>query len=1171
MKKRLKNIIAKYPRFYIFLALCLLGAIGLTIFLQFNELAFPLAGISFVVNRDQAEKVAEKYLGGMGYNTAGYESSVIFGYDNDAKEFLEKKLPQDEAVKMMNGKIPVWRWQVRFFKYFKQEEYSVYVEPTGKITGFERTVSDDMKSEDPGREQGKLKALAFLGAHGVETRKLDLIDQGGKPLSGRTDRYYTFKERGFDIFGAHLYYNVKYQGQRPGSYKTYLHIPEKEKLLWAAEGKKGDLLVLIANLLVILLLIGTIIYLQKTRVGFRWKFAAVAAGLLGVVTLLEQINTIALAKSGYVTNLDKGSFWTGIWLGILIAVVLYTVVAFFSASLGISMAQNTPGKERPLLVLGGRRIPANIFVGYLTAFIVMGYDVVFYLGGKKLLGVWTPLDIPYDNILSTPLPWVNALFVGFSAAVLEELIFRMCSITFLKKWTGNTALALVIPAVLWAMLHCNYPQEPFYIRAVELTFVGIFLGWIYMRFGILATIVSHYCLNATYGSALLIKSGNPYLVMSGFITIGLMLIPAIVAIAAGKKLRNYEAKALREIEEEKFQQSLIPASENVSFSGITSSSSSEGIAVTREVPVLSFSKVKKIALGAIAFVSILLILFLKPPVLGGDIKFSVDQFKAAQIAREFLQSKGVNLTGASLGIFSQEYPSPQETRYLCRELGFKQAGKHIAKYMPRVLWVADVNYSGKKESYRVFIYPDGRVFTWFHRIADEAGNAKLPNAKARELASAYLKEFTGEFEYSDFQQKGFPSRNDYDFIYKESTGDISKAKLMASVKVQGNEALGFRKYFELPDSFKRKWTEENFRETLSQAFLIIFAGALFIWSLVYSLKRKMQGEMDIKYGLTIAVVVAAATLAGKINNFGEIWTDMAFSEVFSRAVIMWALQSVLMAFTLGMLSFYMFSIIESLFRELHPECPYLKPWTSWELKAGWKSPNVRWGFVLALGLTLVTSIPLYAMIPDDKILTWFRDYSLWRQMPSGVPLLPFADYICKAFSGGIVSVGVILFVFLSLRKILRKEIFVIPAVVALVVVYTLSQVQPSGMSVVPAAILINLVRTALIWLFVRYFIRTNLAAYLWLPVLLAIPAGAMILIKAGTVFYLINGIALLLAVPVLPMIFPLAGRLLNRRKVEKAVADEPPRFDLPDNTEDVTPEPPAAGSEDIGLLQKNQD
>jgi hypothetical protein len=135
--------------------LCILGIAGLATFLNFNDLAFPLAGISFVVNGDQAKSTAAKYLNGLGYPVSGYDSSVIFGYDNEAKEFLEKKLPQDEAVKMMNSKIPVWRWQVRFFKYFKQEEYRVFISPSGRVTSFERIVSDDMKG------QGKSSGIPF--------------------------------------------------------------------------------------------------------------------------------------------------------------------------------------------------------------------------------------------------------------------------------------------------------------------------------------------------------------------------------------------------------------------------------------------------------------------------------------------------------------------------------------------------------------------------------------------------------------------------------------------------------------------------------------------------------------------------------------------------------------------------------------------------------------------------------------------------------------------------------------------------------------------------------------------------------------------------------------------------------------------------------------------------
>ena len=63
----------------------------------------------------------------------------------------------------------------------------------------------------------------------------------------------------------------------------------------------------------------------------------------------------------------------------------------------------------------------------------------------------------------------------------KRFLFRLLAISLLIRYLKKPWLAVLIPAVVWAFLHANYPQEPIYIRGLELTVVGVIFGVVFLR------------------------------------------------------------------------------------------------------------------------------------------------------------------------------------------------------------------------------------------------------------------------------------------------------------------------------------------------------------------------------------------------------------------------------------------------------------------------------------------------------------------------------------------------------------------------------------------------------------------------------------------------------------------------------------------------------------------
>ena len=95
--------------------------------------------------------------------------------------------------------------------------------------------------------------------------------------------------------------------------------------------------------------------------------------------------------------------------------------------------------------------------------------------------------------------------------------------------TRSRVLAVVLPAFFWGFLHSTYPQQPGYIRGIEVGLIGIVAGVVMLRYGILATLVWHYTVDAALISLFLLRSGNAYFRVSGALVAAGALVPLLIS------------------------------------------------------------------------------------------------------------------------------------------------------------------------------------------------------------------------------------------------------------------------------------------------------------------------------------------------------------------------------------------------------------------------------------------------------------------------------------------------------------------------------------------------------------------------------------------------------------------------------------------------------------------
>jgi len=117
------------------------------------------------------------------------------------------------------------------------------------------------------------------------------------------------------------------------------------------------------------------------------------------------------------------------------------------------------------------------------------------------------------------------------------------SINFGKKIFKNTFLAVLAASLLWGYAHSNYPVFPMWFRGLEVTILGIFISFIYLRYGIITVLVGHYLFDVFWGtSSYILGKTQP---MNFYSSIAVLLLPAAFALFALIRNKKVEEKPMR--------------------------------------------------------------------------------------------------------------------------------------------------------------------------------------------------------------------------------------------------------------------------------------------------------------------------------------------------------------------------------------------------------------------------------------------------------------------------------------------------------------------------------------------------------------------------------------------------------------------------------------------------
>lgn len=1074
----------------VFIAVCLvLLAAGLWVSFTYFQKAFPEAAIEFRYSRDQSGQLAVSVLDSLSMTPpADYRHASIFGFDNTAKTYLEKELGLKNAQPFFGDPIRLWAWRHRWFKPGTKEEFQVSISPSGELVRLDHLVEEEAPGADLPEEEARALAAAFLArtVH-LDTSRLVFLESSREGRPHRADWTFTWKAEGVEpVEGSDYRYAVTILGDKVGGYREWLRVPEA----WRADYKRlrsfNNLAGQVDGIGWVLTLIAVVavFVIRMRRRDVHWR-TAIAFGLVAAVLFyLNSLNSLPQTLYRYDTTTS--------WPGFLLQTLLLNLIA--SVGVGVLIGLLTASAETMYRGQYPRRLALPtlfspralrtktafkaIFLGItMTAFFI-AYQIGIYLLADRL-GAWSPADVPYDNLLNTAFPWIAVLLMGFFPAVSEEFLSRMFSIPFLQRaFRGRlTWLAVLIPAIIWGFGHAGYPNQPWWIRGAEVGGAGIIVGFIMLRYGILATLVWHYTVDALYTSLLLFRSDNPYFIATAAVGAGLLAIPLLVALFAylrtgtflpEKGLRNGDLAAPPPVEK------------------LKEAGAEKEPEVPAALPLPAGARLLALGLLAVGAAAMLM------PIerIGSFLAYTVEPKAAVRSFADSLRATGwANPDTMHLAAFvgeSEENEIGGEVYpYLLKHVGSIREFNRIADSTLLIgrwkvnAWVPEnrFRFVGTVSA------ATGEVQSLFPVLPEEMPGDSLSEDSARALIEALLQRQgvdLDRFEMKSHTASARPARMDHKFVYEALEGDprhVGEAKFRRIGWVYGSYAAASKRpVFKIPESWQRDRRATTAARAAVRILRVLAVLAMVGGMIILLILLTRRGVVPWKQAFLLAIVPGVLALTGLPGRM-HLFTQSYFQQVeipwsvFKGTMLTSMLISVVFQYLLA-------AVIFALLGGMYPKAARQLRLGARRLGAtdGWLALLAGVGGLLLLRTTkdaLAAASPGWVPWTGWGVPGWFA--SPW----------PFGSMLASGVEASVIAAGLLAFVAYLWTGPLRRTGWRILVAAVLLIAFLPDATLEGGEWV------FSLLHAAAFWLLVWLVLRVIVAGRPVNLVALALAAGCL--------------------------------------------------------------------------------
>ena len=896
----------------------LLGVAGVVVAIRFFPAAFPIVTLDLAMDREAAVSRADTLARQYGWDPPDARTAATFGQtDPEVQSYVELEAGGRDAFVGLaeRGIHQPYVWTVRRFQEGAVEESRVRFTPAGEPYGFGLRLSED----DPGsgnlaEAEARTVAEGTAAEWGVDLSGFELLESSEETQpGGRVDHTFVFERTDATVEDGRFRLRIRVAGNRASELAHFVYVPEAFSQRYRDMRSRNDAIAFASqSVFVVLFLLvggvgGTAFLMRKRLVVWRPALAwgAITAVLLG----LGVVNNLPLSWMSYDPAVAIQTFLAQqLVLAGAIAALGAPLLAFIFLA-GESLGRRAfPGHLQQWRFWSPEVAASTPALGrtagaYLLLGTQLGYVVLFYLATSRLEGWWSPAEaVVQPDLLATAQPWLVAVSTSLFAAFWEESAFRAIPIAcaaLLGARYGRKSLwiwgAVVLQAVVFAAGHANYPQQPAYARVVELAVPALLWGVIYLYFGLVPTILSHFTYNLSLLSIPLFASSAPGILLDRVVVVAAGLAPLLIVAGARLKVgaramapewaynRAWEPPAAEEPEAEaEAEADAEPDGEAGARSASSEVSSAARGFLSRRKLVYAMGAMGVFAWAPGAFTNA-----------GAAPRFTATRSEAIAVALDTLTRRG-HAVESWTSLSRVDGGRGDDHRYVFEEAGPEVYESLLGTYLNRPQWMVrflDFNADPEQrvEELRVHLDAAAEPVRFRHILPEAHPGAHLEEEEARAAALGAIQARFGMGPESIGEvaavQTARPERTDWRFTFEDrAVLPEMPGEARLTVVLAGDEIVDVARFVNVPEEWElARGDSEALRSLVNLCAVLVlvlgFAGACVLSAVTWA-----------KRGLDTRLFVRATLLAAVALGFGQVNSWPGTASFFS-ALQPWGLQA----------------------------------------------------------------------------------------------------------------------------------------------------------------------------------------------------------------------------------------------------------------------------------------
>lgn len=876
-------------------AYALASLLALVVAARLFPLAIPIVNLDVRTSRADAIAAARTLATRLRIAPAGARVAARFAHDAATQNYVELEGGGKAAfANLTRGDrySPYW-WEVRLFTLGAIEETIIRLSPDGTPAGFARRLPETYVRDAARKALDAQSARTIAQARarddwGIDLAPYRLLEQSQQTqVSGRVDHSFTY-ERPERLGDARIRLALAVAGDELVGVAPFVHVPESFGRRYEELRSANNLIANLATVSAGLLYgvggcILAVLWLARKH-WLVWRPPIVAGIVVGSLLACASLASAGTSWFGADTTETVATFWSKqAALALLIASAggLAYALVFMAAE---SLTRRAFPHQPQLWRLWSRdaaatpQIAGRTLGGYLFVPIELALVAAFYYATNRWLGWWQPSEVLTDpNILGSAVPALTPIAVSLQAGFMEESVFRAIPLALgaligarYGRRTLGVVVAIVLQALIFGGAHANYPGFPAYSRPVELFVPALVWALIFLRFGLLPTILLHATFDLTLFAIPVFLVDAPGARLQQGLVIAAALLPlAIIA------LRRAQAGRWRELPEALRNGAWhpgVPAPDTHAAPSMALTIGRASHAFQRALPFLGIA-------GVIAWA------FFAP--FRADVApLRIDRAQAIAAADAALSAQGVTpgpewQRFATVKLASEDAQQWAWHRFVWREAGPDAYRRLVGTILAPPVWeVRYATFGGdvveRAEEWRVAITNDATVRAMSHTLPEARPGAHLTRDAAQALAQQALKTRFDvdarplELVAADQQQR--PARTDWSFIFGDPrivVGAGGEARYV--VAVAGDQVSAAGRFVHVPETWTRNERElDNRLQAVALAGIAVFFAAG-LAALIVGILGWIRHRVDAR----ALAIVFAATFVVAMLSAANAWPSVA--------------------------------------------------------------------------------------------------------------------------------------------------------------------------------------------------------------------------------------------------------------------------------------------------------